>query len=86
MKQNYTGTLAILASALLLLSSCGSTVKNMPMDQANSMYYEASAASESYGNDSVAYDDWDAKMESGSTAMAKAAPMQTNANLSLIHI
>lgn len=71
--------LAVLSTALLLCSSCGSTAKSMATD--NMLYMEESAATEAYMDD-YSYDtaSWDG--ESGYTSMAKAAPMQTSANRS----
>lgn len=71
--------LAVLSTALLLCSSCGSAAKSMSTD--NMLYMEESAAPEAYMDD-YSYDtaSWDG--ESGYTSMAKAAPMQTSANRS----
>ena len=84
MKQNHMRTLVTFVSTLLLLSSCGSAGKSMPMNGADATLYAETAASAAYENDYGSYDDsWDMAMdESGYTTMAKAAPMQTNANRS----
>ena len=84
MKQNHMRTFVTFVSTLLLLSSCGSAGKSMPMNGADATLYAETAASAAYENDYGSYDDsWDMAMdESGYTTMAKAAPMQTNANRS----
>ena len=71
--------LAVLSTALLLCSSCGSAAKSMATE--DMLYMEKSAAPEAYMDD-YSYDtaSWDG--ESGYTSMAKAAPMQTSANRS----